>query len=530
MAKQSTSNKFLKRFRISLQRGLRFSLIVFLGFLTLVILKGLLKKEGLVIQAISTPKVYQEAGFHGGYIAHQLESHISKIYDIASSVRGDSLKFNVNDNSDLDMNVMGIGISASNIIYHLRDLLNIQTNYVTGNISDLDQQMTLFLNLDNPFNQIEIKCDYWENDRIQTLDSILFEGAKFILDKIDPYILAVYYHNINEDQKTLDIVRSQINDRNESKWFYNLWANIEKGKDRDNGLKLYKQALQIDPNFALAHQNIAWMYFQMDSLKLAQDHFEKAFNQDNRNFGVVNGLAQIHLRFGNIEKAKEYYETNIKNFPNWIWSYMNYASQRSFINDSALINQIFDKARKNIKDRSEYASICANYELHIQGDTLEAMKYFEEAIFYNPNHVPSLMGLAGHYYGITEFEKCIVARRKLIDLLAQGYDRDMQVSNLNMLAMAKYQVEEYDSSRFYIRQAITLDDSNPFPYTTLAESYSFEGNHDQFFEHITTAVQLGFDVRRYLNEEPYKRYKESPRMKALIQTIEEKENKDEFKG
>jgi len=93
----------------------------------------------------------------------------------------------------------------------------------------------------------------------------------------------------------------------------------------------------------------------------------------------------------------------------------------------------------------------------------------------------------------------------------------------NILAMSEYGIEEYDSAFVHVQMAIDIDTTNAVPYTTLAETHAFVGNHEAFYEAVAKAVKYGFDFAPYLLEEPYVRYKDDKRFLRLVKTKEEAE-------
>ncbi len=139
---------------------LKIFLYSFLIILAIVIIKGILKTDELVIQPISAPQAFVQSGYQGHIISQRLHEEIESIYQNSTTVREDSTAINVDQSKDINMNVMGLGVSASNIIYHLRDLLGIQTNYITGHLTDMNSVLNLKLSVSNPRHSRTISLPY----------------------------------------------------------------------------------------------------------------------------------------------------------------------------------------------------------------------------------------------------------------------------------------------------------------------------------------------------------------------------------
>lgn len=288
---------------------LKVFLYSFLVILAIVIIKGILKTDELVIQPISAPQAFVQSGYQGHIISQRLHEEIETIYKNSTTVREDSTAINVDQSKDINMNVMGLGVSASNIIYHLRDLLGIQTNYITGHLTDMNHVLNLKLSISNPNRSRTVSLPYTQEQKLNVFDSLLFEGAKFITEAQNPYRLAVFYYQTRQKDKSLEIVRMLAESPGEKKWAFNLWGNIAKTEiGMAESIEFYKQALAEDPNFVLALRNLGMTYMTLDSLDLAISHFQTAYSKDQTNWQTVNLLAHLNSRQGNIEKAKKMYK------------------------------------------------------------------------------------------------------------------------------------------------------------------------------------------------------------------------------
>ena len=71
--------------------------------------------------------------------------------------------------------------------------------------------------------------------------------------------------------------------------------------------KTYKQALQIDPNFANSLQNLANLKFDLNNYDDAIKLYEKAIKSEPKNF-LTYCLGLLYQSLGEFDKAKFYFE------------------------------------------------------------------------------------------------------------------------------------------------------------------------------------------------------------------------------
>ena len=100
--------------------------------------------------------------------------------------------------------------------------------------------------------------------------------------------------------------------------------------------------------------------------------------------------------------------------------------------------------------------------------------------------------------------------------LNQYYDQQMMLYNLQ--AMSYNNIGKHDSAFAVIQRTIALNPEMSLPYTTLAETYAFQGNTEAFYSNLEKALKLGFQTRFLdLKEEPYRRFANTPRFKKLME-------------
>ena len=497
---------------------LKIFLYSFLIILAIVIIKGILKTDELVIQPISAPQAFVQSGYQGHIISQRLHEEIESIYQNSTTVREDSTAINVDQSKDINMNVMGLGVSASNIIYHLRDLLGIQTNYITGHLTDMNSVLNLKLSVSNPSHSRTISLPYVEGQKLQVFDSLLFEGAKFITQVENPYRLAVFYYQKNQYDKALEIVRKLTKSPGEKQWAYNLWGNIIKTNiGLGESVEFYQQALSEDPNFELALRNLGMTYLNLDSLDLAINYLQKAYRLDETNWQTVNLLAHLNSRQGQVEEANTFYKINMDQHPKNMYSYANYGEFLMRNDQADELPKLFEIAKAQNFENDDFYIIQSGYYSFL-GKLDSAEIFAEKALLFNPSNIDALARKANIVYERDGNVASIPYMKKVLNQFEkQNITGDGIINTLNTIAVAEYTDGQLDSAHYHITKAINLEPSVALLYSTLAEVQLLKGSKEQFYQTMTIAFEKGLTFSEdWWEDMPYDQLKTDKRLLAMI--------------
>lgn len=145
--------------------------------------------------------------------------------------------------------------------------------------------------------------------------------------------------------------------------------------------------------------------------------------------------------------------------------------------------------------------------------------YLNKALEYDPNGFPALQMLSrlkanlDHDYATAE-----IYLERLVEVLSNGKFEPMLLpTELNYLAICEYQQKKYQEALEHVQLAIKLDTTSPYPYSTLAEIYALQGDKNQFYLTLEKAIDCGFPLSQFLNENPYNLFTHEPRFKKLLE-------------
>jgi len=499
---------------------LRLVIIVLLIILLHSIYKGL-QQDGYIIQAIQSPKSLTDSGYNGVVIANKMQDKIKIIKNAANSARQDSLVISANSTADLQMDVMGIGVSSTSLIYHLRDLLNIETKTIRGDLTDLDNELSLTVRV-HDFPVKVLSEAYTENDRTLAFDKLITRSAEHVLSCTDPYYQVINLYESERYEKAQDLIREMINNRpGEAKWAYLAWGNMMRRQRKDERAKEYlKKALEIDNNFFLANKNLGWHYVNDDNYEVAISHFEKALNEQPNDFESINAIARCYTSLNDTQRSESYYKLNVERNPEIVWSYMAYADFFTSVKkDTQEAVDVFNQARYHVAQNDDYYHTQAGFYF-FQNKLDSALLFLNKTLDFNPNNVGALEQLIEYMTSpeVGKHSEAIVFIKRYVEIQKQNdSNENMRINGYNRLAMAEWQSNEFDSALVHVQQAIDINPTHPIPYTTLAEIHYALNDHKSFYRIFQKAFDLGLEFEeKWFRGEPYSSLRSDPNFMAMI--------------
>jgi hypothetical protein len=188
------------------QAGWRLGVLLLLIGVTFFLIKGL-QNETYAIETFQVPEIFEQSGYTGVVLAKKLVDELNEVENfISSSKEGplNNIQSNVGE-PDLNVEVMGIGLTLNTVTYYLRDLLGRQNRSISGEITDIDQSLSLTLRITGaaPFHA---SYSYSESDRAVGIQYLLHEASKQIILHLDPYRIAVYHYKKNDEKNSLEVI------------------------------------------------------------------------------------------------------------------------------------------------------------------------------------------------------------------------------------------------------------------------------------------------------------------------------------
>ncbi|MEM1215542.1 MAG: hypothetical protein AAGJ82_07655, partial [Bacteroidota bacterium] len=505
-----------KTVSIMLKLGTLFLVVFFLLFFF-----RLFQDQGYVIHAFNMPKELMEQGMTGQIFAMRVQETLADLKEEAGSVKEDSLQLKEGQ-EDLDLSVLGVGLSVRGVALQLREVLGRENQTLKGEVLHIDDTYTAQIRLTG-YNNITKSVPIEAAGKAAALDELLRELAKGILYETDPYRLVLIHRNEGKDDEAVAVIRYILRDHpEESHWAFLAWGNLlNDQKDYAGSLKKYDAALSFKPDFELAWYNKIDSYIRLEdhegqlrairkSLELAPDNFWRwntyvwiLNNQEQ--YEQVDSLMPIILARTELDKDERLYGIGK-------WAEMR-LERGDPLGAKAVLDEYFTDYGENI------TSYVVRGVTSIMGkDTVEGLNLLSQAIELDPGSNESINPAI--YFGHK-----LRKHRYVADVY---YKADMEAlwpSNraqiLNTVAMSMNHLAQHDTAFMLARQALTIDTTAIYPYTTLAETYAFTGQLDSCFHFLEFALENDFDLENLdWTIEPYATLKDHPEMQRLIRRFQ----------
>ena len=189
---------------------------------------------------------------------------------------------------------------------------------------------------------------------------------------------------------------------------HNLGRKAQYDKGSAEAIPFYKRAIELDPNFALAYDNLGINYSNLNQPSLAADYLKKAFDLRDRvtereKFAITSNYYSIVT--GELEKSNQAYEMWIQTYP------------------------------RNYGTYGAYGNLAANYAL--LGQYEKAATETREALLLEPSSVVLYGNLAQFYLALNRFDE---AKTTTEEALGRKLDDISLHVNLYVLAFFRADV------------------------------------------------------------------------------------------
>ena len=264
---------------------------------------------------------------------------------------------------------------------------------LTGSIASLGSHYVITLEAFNPRTGDPIAREQIEAERKEKVLSALGTAASNLRKKLGESLSSMQKYDVKIEQATTSSLEAL-------KAF--TMGNEERARGRAlDALPFYKRAIELDPNFAMAHARIAVHYGNRDQLEAAKPYVEKAYELRDR----VSERERLYITekyytyiTGEIEKTIETLETWARLYPD---------------------------------DFVPHNNLSINYKFMGRYD--DALKAALEAVRLGPNHVNAYDNLVESFINLGRFDEAEQAERA-----AQKISPDSNVTHTNRYRFAFY--------------------------------------------------------------------------------------------
>lgn len=479
----------------------------------MVLLWRLFRNDGYVIEAFSVPKSLEESGFQGQVVARMIQDELLLVKAIAASVKSDSLQMRGDEQPELNVAVMGFGVSLRSIAFQLRELFGRPNNVIRGELTLADSTLALTLRMTG-FQSVSFAEPLTDGQR-PALQKLLRRAGECLLGSYDPYRLAVYYNRENRLEEGIRVVGDMLARRPEERhWAYLAWGALLEGQGKlEEALLKFEDSAAAKTDFALPWMRQAWL---LRKLKRNPEAIEKT----KRALELAPGEPSYWGSYANLLNEEKRYEeadrawTRMTELVGWRegWQ-MDWAEAKLNRGDleggKQLLQEIIAKSENDLT-----RTLARAFLGYVNQDFAAATQAVLEAYALDPNNGFAVRSAQLAYLQQGNPEKAIELGTRIRFGPNNAGQKQMI---LNYVAMAYNMTGRHDSAFVYARQAIAVDSAVGYPYSTLGETYAFTGNDALFYFYLEKALQKGMNLAMLGGQDqPYLRYEKARRWQALL--------------
>jgi len=262
----------------------------------------------------------------------------------------------------------------------------------------------------------------------------------------------------------------------------NLTAEIQKLQNylriKDHKTVVYgcEKLINKFPNNPLLFNLLALALHGNGNYLIAIERFKRALDLDPNFLPAKNNLANSYKAIGNFEKAEFYYKNILEIKPNYIHALNNYANLKTLIFDYYSAIELYNKALKvNENDTTILFSLANAY--HAIGEIQKTKEIVKKILKLNPKHVSVHKLLSS----IIDYSKEQSNLNQMEDIISEKDLSNAQIVDLSFaLGKAYEDLKKFDKSFLYLEKANKIKKNNT--------KYNIT-NEKSFFESIKNAFQ-----------------------------------------
>ena len=265
---------------LGLIRSLFLSIVVILTIPIFVyILIDRVSSRTILIEPIDSPPALAALGYTKQVLGQQLVEEVQRIFRIAGTIKDRPVVTEAWLRADVS--VPGSNFTLESLARIVREAFGSADIVVRGEATQSGDSVLLQLRSNQIHKEIDSQIIV---ENIENIKDLLDDGAITLIREIDPFILASYYHRINDNpgrisESMIQSIGYCVDDHPtcEHKWAYNLWgwALMRAGK-YDEALEKLSLALEDDPEFYPSHNNIGVIYLENREYSKAIEQFKQA--------------------------------------------------------------------------------------------------------------------------------------------------------------------------------------------------------------------------------------------------------------
>jgi tetratricopeptide (TPR) repeat protein len=280
---------------------------------------------------------------------------------------------------------------------------------------------------------------------IEARDTAIKRAKALLLEATEKERLSIeasYASMIEKDLEKRGRILLQMAEKfpKEKQIFYTL-GDFYRGRDNFKAREAFNKALELDPDYGRAHNDLGYTYLDMENYIKAVEHFNKYVSLNPGEANPLDSLAEAYFQMGKLDEAITKYKDAIE-----------------------------------IKHDLDNSYFSVGYIYALKSEQFDAIKWIDEYISMAPTPGKRKEGylFKGLYrYWLGSFEECFYFLREAEESSEPGYVWGLPFINL-VKAFIHYDLGELEQSRRY-NEAWLGDFINSIPHRKIhyQEVYNF---------------------------------------------------------
>ncbi len=260
-------------------------------------------------------------------------------------------------------------------------------------------------------------------------------------EKIDIKVIEAYGHAIADDPQN-DIYKEK----------------------REEVLADYEQLSKRKKYNAADYYNLGLLYEQVGGKEEAMRFYTKAVQMQPDHEQALSKLADLYKDSGNYKLAMELYEHLEHYHPRNASGYLNMGLILNALGDQEKARQLYLKVI-DLDPENGDANFNLGYISESQGELSEAVNYYEKAVEDNPKNAESYYNLGNVYASLGQKGEAIAAYLKTVGINPRHQDAFVNLSILS------FKSRDFQGAIHYLEQAQALGYNPPVEYLKTLEPY-----------------------------------------------------------
>jgi tetratricopeptide (TPR) repeat protein len=460
--------------------------------------------DALIIDPISVPKRFEEAGLTSEVMSNRVANAIRKIEsetdtwmktEAKATMKMDDFRIpSLRDESSTpDVEIPGTKIGLKTLVDITRAIFGVYPKHVCGDIvalsarssSPADPQLKVTIYLTRGKERSR-SISFYTN--ATDIDELATKTAETILRQVNPYVLASYSYEQGRINDAADIVNGILSDptadsRTRPAAFNFLGNILQDQKEYGEAVTQYRKAIQLDPQNPGPHANLGLALQNLKRYDEATLEYTKAVELDSKNplpyLNWANALYE-EKRYG--EAVAKYRQASELD-PGDAGSHLNWGN---VLQDLQKYNEAIAQYQKasELNPQNPLPYIEWGNALGSQKKYEEAIARYQKASELDPKNPLPYFNWAKALYDQQKYGEAITKYQK-----ASRLDPNDADSYLNW-GMALQNQHKYDEAIAKYQKASELDPKNPLPYLNWANVLYDQRKYDGAITSFEKASQL----------------------------------------